>query len=78
MASILAATGNYHQSSTTIFRHRPAVGPQMTLYVPATLLKSGSNMLILLEQDHSPCLDHPEHCQVEFVDTPQINGPTPA
>ena len=60
-----------------IFCHRPAVGPQMTLYVPATLLKTGTNMLILLEQDHSPCLDHPEHCHVEFVDKPEINGPTP-
>jgi len=59
-------------------RYWPAVGPQMTLYVPAPLLKSGSNMLILLEQDHSPCLDHPEHCHVEFVDKPEINGPTPA
>jgi len=59
-------------------RYWPAVGPQMTLYVPAPLLKSGTNMLILLEQDHSPCLNHPEHCHVEFVDKPQINGPTPA
>jgi len=58
-------------------RYWPVVGPQLTLYVPGSLLKSGSNMLILLEQDHSPCLDHSEHCHVEFVDIPEIDGPTP-
>lgn len=32
----------------------PAVGPQMTLYVPGPLLKDGDNELILLEVDGAP------------------------
>ena len=32
----------------------PAVGPQMTLYVPGPLLKDGENELILLEVDGAP------------------------
>ena len=56
---------------------RPAVGPQLTLYLPATLLQPGFNTLILVEEDRAPCLLHTHTCRVEFTDTPQIAGPTP-
>ncbi|XP_001603160.1 beta-galactosidase [Nasonia vitripennis] len=35
-------------------RYWPSLGPQVTLYVPATYLKKGKNSLVLLEQDYVP------------------------
>ena len=63
-------------------RYWPIVGPQKTLFVPRTLLKSypANNTIILLEQDHAPC-GHKDRsqklCVVEMVTTPDINGDTP-
>lgn len=35
-------------------RYWPAVGPQMTLYVPSTFLKQGINELVVLELEYVP------------------------
>ena len=57
-------------------RYWPAVGPQITLYVPANAINStqGDNKLVLFELDDAPC-ESPEDCYVEFLATPMINGP---
>ena len=52
------------------------VGPQITLYVPASILNSGKEVteVVLLELDNAPCED-PKGCFVDFVETPVIDGP---
>ena len=59
-----------------IGRYWPVVGPQVTLYVPASTLYPGkeSSELVLLELDNAPCKS-PQDCFVEFLDAPVINGP---
>lgn len=57
-------------------RYWPVMGPQVTLYIPAGVLQKGSNTIMVLELEASPCAD-PSQCYVSLVDTPQINGPTP-
>ena len=32
----------------------PMVGPQMTQYIPGPVLKSGTNLLVIIEYDHAP------------------------
>ncbi|PFX20793.1 Beta-galactosidase [Stylophora pistillata] len=55
-------------------RYWPVVGPQDTLYVPASVLTANQNATVLIfELDLAPC-EYPEDCYVEFVDTPSING----
>ena len=63
-------------------RYWPIVGPQKTLYVPKSVLKShpAKNTLVLLEQDQAPCTplqSSQEACFVKMVDTPDIDGNTP-
>ena len=57
-------------------RYWPVVGPQVTLFVPASTLRPGmeNSELVLLELDNAPCIS-PEDCFVEFLETPDINGP---
>ncbi|KAJ7376851.1 Beta-galactosidase-1-like protein [Desmophyllum pertusum] len=57
-------------------RYWPVVGPQDTLFVPASVLslKPSSINVVLLELDGAPC-ENPTTCFVEFVATPSINGP---
>ena len=59
-----------------IGRYWPVVGPQLTLFVPASTLRPGmvNSQLVLLELDNAPCTS-PEDCFVEFLETPDINGP---
>ncbi|XP_071517532.1 beta-galactosidase-like [Panulirus ornatus] len=57
-------------------RYWPEVGPQVALYVPRGILKKGSNTLLVLEFEASPCLI-PSSCFVTFKDTPKIDGSTP-
>ncbi|XP_043240588.1 beta-galactosidase-like [Amphibalanus amphitrite] len=57
-------------------RYWPAQGPQVTLYVPGTLLKAASNRLTLLELEEAPCLAT-DTCRVTLTDTPELDGPTP-
>ena len=49
------------------------MGPQVRLYIPKFALKQGSNEIILLELENSPCGDK-ALCYVEFMDTPLINA----
>lgn len=55
-------------------RYWPTVGPQKTLYVPATILKSGTdaNELILFEIDRAPCIPPFSHCYATLVNTADI------
>ncbi|KAK9808598.1 hypothetical protein WJX72_000298 [[Myrmecia] bisecta] len=48
----------------------PAIGPQMTLYIPGPLLHEGPNEIILLETESAP-----EAPSVTFTDKPDFFGP---
>ncbi|EDV94965.1 GH23545 [Drosophila grimshawi] len=50
-------------------RYWPLVGPQITLYVPAPVLKVGNNRLIVVEYQQAPT-----SMELEFRDTPILNG----
>ena len=58
-------------------RYWPAMGPQVTLYVPRTVLRCGtsSNQLILLELEGGSC--DASACPISFVSQPTINGTVP-
>ncbi|KAB7501273.1 Beta-galactosidase, partial [Armadillidium nasatum] len=57
-------------------RYWPAVGPQVTLYIPSGLLHFDDNKILLLELEKAPCNEN-SSCNVSFVDIPEVNGPTP-
>jgi len=58
-------------------RYWPVAGPQVTLYVPKSLLKPfpDYNKITIFEQDGIDC--YPT-CTIEFVTTPILNKPTPS
>ena len=57
-------------------RYWPAMGPQVTLYVPRTVLRCGpSNQLIILELEGVGGCD--ASCPISFVSQPTINGTVP-
>jgi len=67
-------------------RYWPAMGPQVTLYVPKGILRPypSNNKLILLELQQIPCLTKNQNnkkfgleCIVEFIDHEVLNGTTP-
>ena len=49
------------------------MGPQQTLYIPASILKPGDNYITVNELENTPCADL-KSCQVEFVDVPDLVG----
>ncbi|XP_061883069.1 beta-galactosidase [Entelurus aequoreus] len=54
-------------------RYWPSRGPQVTLFVPATILSTvASNNVTVLELEAAPCLS--TSCVVEFTATPILNG----
>ena len=58
-------------------RYWPIAGPQITLYVPAGLLRAPpqTNQLVLLELESSPSSRDPvANNTVEFVDKPLLSG----
>ncbi|KAL7637272.1 UNVERIFIED_CONTAM: hypothetical protein RMT77_011984 [Armadillidium vulgare] len=57
-------------------RYWPAVGPQVTLYIPSGLLHFDDNKILLLELEKAPCKEN-SSCNVSLVDIPEVNGPTP-
>lgn len=65
--------GQAYVNGFNLGRYWPVVGPQITLYVPANVLNAG-NKLVLFEVDNAPC-QSPDHCYVEFLDKPTIDGP---
>ncbi|XP_013099456.2 beta-galactosidase [Stomoxys calcitrans] len=50
-------------------RYWPMVGPQVTLYVPAEVLKVGVNSIVLIEYQSSSATS-----EVTFTDTPNLDG----
>ncbi|KAH8288837.1 hypothetical protein KR054_010336 [Drosophila jambulina] len=52
-------------------RYWPLVGPQVTLYVPAQVLKAGSNRLVVVEYQQTPT-----SLELHFRDTPILNART--
>lgn len=55
-------------------RYWPSRGPQVTLYVPGSILSNAvPNNVTVLELEGAPC--GPGPCSVEFTDTPILNGP---
>ncbi|XP_074486022.1 beta-galactosidase [Sebastes fasciatus] len=56
-------------------RYWPSRGPQVTLFVPASILSTAAlNNVTVLELEEAPCSSG--SCSVEFTDTPILNGPT--
>ncbi|XP_063740149.1 LOW QUALITY PROTEIN: beta-galactosidase [Eleginops maclovinus] len=54
-------------------RYWPTRGPQVTLFVPATILSNAApNNVTVLELEDAPCGSGP--CSVEFTDTPILNA----
>ncbi|XP_061839999.1 beta-galactosidase [Nerophis lumbriciformis] len=54
-------------------RYWPSKGPQVTLFVPATILSTvAPNNVTVLELEAAPCLS--TSCVVEFTATPILNG----
>uniref|UniRef100_A0A8C7PXT3 Beta-galactosidase n=1 Tax=Oncorhynchus mykiss TaxID=8022 RepID=A0A8C7PXT3_ONCMY len=54
-------------------RYWPARGPQITLYVPASILSTAvPNNVTVLELEGDPCTPGP--CTVEFTNTPVLNA----
>ncbi|KAH8280149.1 hypothetical protein KR018_011268 [Drosophila ironensis] len=52
-------------------RYWPLVGPQITLYIPAPLLKVGSNRIVVVEYQQTPSSQ-----ELHFRDTPILNART--
>lgn len=50
-------------------RYWPAIGPQITLYLPKELLVLGTNKIVLIELQKAP-----DNGSVSFVDTPNLDG----
>ena len=60
-------------NNVNIGRYWPARGPQKTLYVPASVLKSnGINDVILFEIDSAPCSVDFSKCTITFTTTPDL------
>ncbi|XP_076003847.1 beta-galactosidase [Genypterus blacodes] len=56
-----------------IGRYWPSRGPQVTLFVPASILSTAApNNVTVLELEVDPCIPGP--CTVEFTDTPILNA----
>ena len=59
-------------------RYWPAMGPQVTLYVPGVWLNPApqNNTLILINFEQDPCFGHIE-CEIGFSDKHVLDAPTP-
>lgn len=59
-------------------RYWPVKGPQVTLYVPLSVLRPypqvNDLVLVELEQPPTSCLQAPHNCFMSFRDTPIINS----
>ncbi|XP_071812010.1 beta-galactosidase-like [Apostichopus japonicus] len=67
--------GQAYINGFNLGRYWPMKGPQVTLYVPASILHASPkiNKLLLFELEGAPC--SPEQlCTIEFIDRPIING----
>ncbi|XP_077978621.1 beta-galactosidase-like [Glandiceps talaboti] len=74
--------GQAYINGFNLGRYWPVVGPQLTLYVPASVLTTGDNTLTVFELENAPCNDDGNHgnhlwnndCQFQFIDRPIINS----
>nr|XP_006821084.1 PREDICTED: beta-galactosidase-like [Saccoglossus kowalevskii] len=72
--------GQVYINGFNLGRYWPVVGPQVTLYVPANILQTGDNTVVLFELEKAPCTGSYGNwilagdCQIEFIDRPIING----
>ncbi|KAM9449698.1 beta-galactosidase [Clarias gariepinus] len=65
--------GQVWVNGVNLGRYWPSRGPQVTLFVPASLLSTTApNNITLLELEQSHCT--PDQCVVEFTHTPVINA----
>ncbi|XP_033107265.1 beta-galactosidase-like [Anneissia japonica] len=65
--------GQAYINGFNLGRYWPVEGPQVTLYVPATILKVTGNVIVLFELESAPCSTEGS-CTVEFIDRPILNG----
>lgn len=70
--------GQVYINSFNLGRYWPVEGPQVTLYVPASVFRpdGGANKITVFELDESPC-EYSSTCYVEFTTTPILNGTVP-
>ncbi|XP_077978610.1 beta-galactosidase-like [Glandiceps talaboti] len=74
--------GQAYINGFNLGRYWPVVGPQLTLYVPASVLTTGDNTLTVFELENAPCNDDGNHgnrlwdndCQFQFIDRAIINS----
>ncbi|XP_070565061.1 beta-galactosidase-like [Ptychodera flava] len=72
--------GQAYINGFNLGRYWPDIGPQVTLYVPASVLQSGDNNVVLFELENAPCIGYHGNavtdgdCTVDFTDTPIINA----
>ena len=73
--------GQAYINGFNLGRYWPTKGPQITLYVPAPILKPSPaiNTLVLFELEYTVCGDPSatDPCTVEFIDRPIINATIP-
>ena len=67
--------GQVFLNGINLGRYWPVIGPQVTLFVPVTVLglQPTTVSVMVFELDGAPC-ESPETCFVEFASTPSING----
>ncbi|XP_033107254.1 beta-galactosidase-like isoform X2 [Anneissia japonica] len=65
--------GQAYINGFNLGRYWPVEGPQVTLYVPATILKRTENFIVLFELESAPCSTEGS-CTIEFIDQPILNG----
>ncbi|XP_070565060.1 LOW QUALITY PROTEIN: beta-galactosidase-like [Ptychodera flava] len=72
--------GQAYINGFNLGRYWPDIGPQLTLYVPASVLQSGDNNVVLFELENAPCIGFHGNavtngdCQIDFIDRPIINA----
>ena len=64
--------GQAYINGFNLGRYWPALGPQVTLYVPGGPLKFAPevNTVVMVELQHAPC---PNGCNIAMTDVPYIN-----
>ncbi len=74
--------GQAYINGFNLGRYWPTKGPQITLYVPAPILKPSPaiNTLVLFELEYTVCGDPSitDSCTVQFIDRPILNWTLPA
>jgi len=68
--------GQMFINGANLGRYWPHQGPQVRLYVPKFLLKTGQNQIVLLELEGMASTD-PREWYVDFTDQPLVNGTVP-